>query len=57
MHENEILADNTNGTVRAPVSGRLLMPLYQKQGDDGFFIVTERQIGEKTDSKMETATA
>jgi len=57
VHENEILADDTNGTVRAPVSGRLLMPLYQKQGDDGFFIVTERQIGEKTDSKMETATA
>ena len=33
------LAANKHGTIFAPESGSMLMPLYQKQGDDGFFIV------------------
>ncbi len=28
-------------TVRAPEAGRILMPLYQNQGDDGFFLVRD----------------
>jgi len=35
----EALARDRNGAVRAPVPGRLLMPLYQDQGNDGFFLV------------------
>lgn len=31
-----------NGTlIKAPVSGRIFMPLYQKRGNDGFLIVEE----------------
>ncbi len=33
------LATNRHGSVKAPESGMVLMPLYQKQGEDGFFIV------------------
>ena len=27
--------------VRAPEGGRVLMPLYQEQGEDGFYVVRE----------------
>ncbi|NNM04111.1 MAG: aspartoacylase [Gemmatimonadetes bacterium] len=39
--EGEILARNKDGPVRAPSGGRLLMPLYQTQGEDGFFLIRE----------------
>jgi succinylglutamate desuccinylase len=32
------LARDHRGPVRAPFGGRLLMPLYQPQGDDGYFL-------------------
>ena len=35
----EVLAKNTAGNIRSPEAGRILMPLYQEQGEDGFFIV------------------
>lgn len=35
----QVIASDRNGPVRSPMSGRLLMPLYQELGDDGFFIV------------------
>jgi succinylglutamate desuccinylase len=35
----EVLADDVRGPVRAPCDGRVLMPLYQPQGSDGFFVV------------------
>jgi succinylglutamate desuccinylase len=37
----EILARDRHGTVRSPTPGRLLLPLYQSQGEDGFFLVRE----------------
>jgi predicted deacylase len=37
--KGEVLASNKYGDILAPQSGMLLMPLYQKLGDDGFFIV------------------
>jgi succinylglutamate desuccinylase len=37
----EHLADTTNGPILAPHDGRILMPLYQPQGSDGFFVVEE----------------
>jgi len=33
------LADNSRGRITAPRSGLILMPLYQPQGSEGFFIV------------------
>ena len=37
----QVLADDVRGEVRAPTDGLLLMPLYQAQGEDGFFLVRE----------------
>lgn len=37
--EGEVVADDREGTVRVPERGRLLMPLYQRLGEDGFFVV------------------
>ena len=39
IREGELLAHDASGEVHAPMSGRMLMSLYQKLGDDGFFIV------------------
>ena len=33
----QLLARDRNGEIRAPRDGLVLLPLYQKQGDDGFF--------------------
>lgn len=33
------LADDSSGEVLASETGRVFLPLYQEQGDDGFFIV------------------
>ncbi|WP_419163711.1 succinylglutamate desuccinylase/aspartoacylase family protein [Candidatus Palauibacter sp.] len=38
---DEIGADR-NGAVRTERAGRVFLPLYQRQGDDGFFIVRRR---------------
>ena len=39
VSEGTLLADEANGPIAAPCSGYLLMPLYQVQGGEGFFIV------------------
>lgn len=39
--EGEHLAEDATGPIHAPASGRILLPLYQTQGDDGFFVVRE----------------
>lgn len=33
------LADDRTGSIFAPKNGRIFMPLYQSEGEDGFFIV------------------
>jgi succinylglutamate desuccinylase len=35
----QVLGHDRRGEVRARESGRVLMPLYQPQGDDGFFLI------------------
>jgi succinylglutamate desuccinylase len=35
------LADNRYGAIYSPDEGYILMPLYQKQGSDGFFLLEE----------------
>jgi succinylglutamate desuccinylase len=37
----EHLADDIHGPIRSTINGILLMPLYQKQGSDGFFVCRE----------------
>jgi len=39
IHEGEILAHNEDGPIHSPYDGYIFMPLYQKLGDDGFFII------------------
>jgi predicted deacylase len=41
VRRGEALARDRQGPVRAPAGGRILMPLYQPQGEDGFFLVRE----------------
>jgi hypothetical protein len=44
IRRGQELADDRTGPVRAPESGRLLMPLYQALGEDGFFSVREVRV-------------
>ena len=41
VHKGELLAHDRNGYIFAQSDGRILMPLYQKQGNDGFFLIRE----------------
>jgi hypothetical protein len=38
VRQGQVLADDDRGPVRAPAHGLLIMPRYQVQGSDGFFI-------------------
>jgi len=42
VQKGEHLADDLNGPIKAPTDGLILMPLYQKQGEDGYFLVKEQ---------------
>lgn len=44
VKEGELLAKDIKGDIHAPFSGLILMPLYQKQGEDGFFIVEQTSV-------------
>lgn len=35
----ELLAFNDKGPIVSPYDGHVFMPLYQEEGEDGFFIV------------------
>ena len=39
--QGQIVAHDRGGPLRAPERGRILMPLYQSLGDDGFFIARD----------------
>lgn len=39
IEKGELLARDRQGDIYAPYDGLILMPLYQKQGEEGFFIV------------------
>lgn len=41
VRAGEVVARDATGPVVAKEHGRLLMPLYQEQGEDGFFLVRE----------------
>jgi succinylglutamate desuccinylase len=39
VYSGQVIADDAGGGVAVPSDGFLLMPLYQKLGNDGFFVV------------------
>lgn len=41
VKKGELLARDKNGEIFCPVDARVLMPLYQKKGEDGFFLVKD----------------
>jgi succinylglutamate desuccinylase len=41
VRKGDLLARDDCGEIRAPMDGRVLLPLYQGQGDDGFFIARD----------------
>ena len=41
IKKGEILATDKNGAIKSPEDCLILMPLYQLQGSDGFFLVKE----------------
>jgi len=41
VEKGEIIARDKNGDIPSPEEGLILMPLYQPQGEDGFFIIRE----------------
>jgi len=41
IEESQLLAHDAQGEIRAREGGRLLLPLYQAKGNDGFFIACE----------------
>ncbi len=41
IQKGEVLAADKKGPITAKEDGMILMPLYQKQGEDGFFIVQD----------------
>ncbi len=41
IKKGDILAENDKGPIHACEGGRIFLPLYQKQGEDGFFIIRE----------------
>jgi len=42
VSEGQPLAKDRHGTIRAPQNCLILMPLYQRQGKEGFFLITEK---------------
>lgn len=38
VQAGEILAEDRAGLVRSPMRGRVMLPLYQGKGEDGFFV-------------------
>lgn len=44
VRRGDLVAQDRDGPVGAPESGRILMPLYQTLGEDGFFVVREFRV-------------
>ena len=44
VYEGEILAKNQEGHILAKADANIFMPLYQKEGNDGFFIIKPKEL-------------
>ncbi len=49
VQRGEILAHDQHGAIRASQDGRILMPRYQGQGNDGYFLGTESTVAHWTE--------
>ena len=45
VKSGEILAYDRHGPIKAVDDGMILMPLYQEQGEDGFFLIRAMEEG------------
>ncbi|NUO00871.1 MAG: succinylglutamate desuccinylase/aspartoacylase family protein [Saprospiraceae bacterium] len=45
VKKGQLLAHDRNGPIYAVATGRILMPLYQPQGEEGFFLVRTKDAG------------
>lgn len=41
IHKNDVVALSNTTEIKAQMSGQIFMPLYQKQGKEGFFIISK----------------
>jgi len=39
VEKKQIIAEDKNGPIMSPMTGHVLMPLYQEQGQEGFYII------------------
>lgn len=44
VKKGELLGYDVNGDVLSPFNGKILMPLYQEQGNEGFYIIQNTNI-------------
>jgi succinylglutamate desuccinylase len=44
VKKGEVLATDKHGDIKAVEDSRILMPLYQEQGEDGFFLIRDVQM-------------
>lgn len=52
VSEGQLLAHEMENPVHSPADGRLLMPLYQPQGDEGFFLVRDYGAAQRLASQI-----
>ncbi len=48
VKKGDLLAHDRHGEIRSQYDGYMLMPLYQKEGNDGFFIISEADVLESS---------
>ena len=56
VRAGDVIGDDRHGEVVAPKSGRILMPLYQELGEDGFFVVRDIAVA-RTGAQRRTRVA
>ena len=44
VKKGEVLGSDKNGDVISPFDGKILMPLYQEQGREGFYIIQNENL-------------
>ncbi len=53
VKKGQLLAINNRGEIKCPIDGLIFMPLYQNEGDDGFFIVEDVAFLNKKESILQ----
>lgn len=53
VKKGELLAFDRHGSIYSPADAFMLMPLYQSQGNDGFFLIKELSPASGEDNKLQ----